>query len=590
MSNMLRQLRIAMQLDSAGFERGAKRAAAEVDALGSRAEKAGFAVGRAGKAIVAAGVAVAGSALAAQIKNVVVETLDYAKALQKQASIANASIEQFQKQAYAAQSVGIEAEKLSDIFKDVNDRVGEFLQTGGGQMKDFFEKIAPKVGVTAEQFRNLSGPDALQLYYTSLEKAGLNQQEMTFFMEAMGDEATALIPLLRNNGAEMRRMGDDAKRLGIVMSDDMVNGMVAAGKEVDALGRVMKGQLMVAVSENRDVILDLVRGLADLIGKLGEAGRAWRLWKLEVSARLYENQAEGFLTSAEDKVRAAENARRLRAQIAKESGTFLPGGFADYSTADRTKRASAAPASPIRIPSGLGGGTMLRLPKSGGGSFAPGRGPLANLSGSSAFRSSLDDLTAGGPGSMNAGAALAAIGATTEQAAQALNRYIGLTKEAEDETEVATVAIARSFGDMANDTIYALDRVAGAVRGGGFLSILSSLVGLSVQLGGAGLFGSKIAANINAPRIPARAMGGPVTAGRLHLVGERGPELFVPGASGSIVPNHALGGGGNVYHISGNLLTPEFWAMIRAGDLAAADAGGQIGAARARAAGNWRLR
>ena len=47
------------------------------------------------------------------------------------------------------------------------------------------------------------------------------------------------------------------------------------------------------------------------------------------------------------------------------------------------------------------------------------------------------------------------------------------------------------------------------------------------------------------------AMGGPVTAGSPYLVGERGPELFVPDASGSIIPNHdlpmaggsALGGG-----------------------------------------------
>jgi len=38
----------------------------------------------------------------------------------------------------------------------------------------------------------------------------------------------------------------------------------------------------------------------------------------------------------------------------------------------------------------------------------------------------------------------------------------------------------------------------------------------------------------------ARAEGGPVSSGRAYLVGERGPELFVPGASGSIVPN---GGG-----------------------------------------------
>jgi len=43
-----------------------------------------------------------------------------------------------------------------------------------------------------------------------------------------------------------------------------------------------------------------------------------------------------------------------------------------------------------------------------------------------------------------------------------------------------------------------------------------------------------------------KAIGGPVQAGKTHLVGERGPELFIPSASGSIVPNNAMGGGGGV--------------------------------------------
>ena len=38
-----------------------------------------------------------------------------------------------------------------------------------------------------------------------------------------------------------------------------------------------------------------------------------------------------------------------------------------------------------------------------------------------------------------------------------------------------------------------------------------------------------------------RAIGGPVSAGSPYMVGERGPELFVPGAQGNIVPNNALG-------------------------------------------------
>jgi Mg2+ and Co2+ transporter CorA len=42
------------------------------------------------------------------------------------------------------------------------------------------------------------------------------------------------------------------------------------------------------------------------------------------------------------------------------------------------------------------------------------------------------------------------------------------------------------------------------------------------------------------PPIP-KALGGAVGAGRPYMVGERGPELFVPGAQGNIVPNNAMG-------------------------------------------------
>ena len=43
-----------------------------------------------------------------------------------------------------------------------------------------------------------------------------------------------------------------------------------------------------------------------------------------------------------------------------------------------------------------------------------------------------------------------------------------------------------------------------------------------------------------------RANGGPVKAGGSYVVGERGPEVFTPGVSGMITPNHALGGSTNI--------------------------------------------
>ena len=41
------------------------------------------------------------------------------------------------------------------------------------------------------------------------------------------------------------------------------------------------------------------------------------------------------------------------------------------------------------------------------------------------------------------------------------------------------------------------------------------------------------------------AHGGTAHQGKSYLVGEKGPELFVPRSSGTIVPNNKLGGGGN---------------------------------------------
>jgi phage-related minor tail protein len=45
------------------------------------------------------------------------------------------------------------------------------------------------------------------------------------------------------------------------------------------------------------------------------------------------------------------------------------------------------------------------------------------------------------------------------------------------------------------------------------------------------------------------ANGGTAMGGKTYLVGERGPELFVPGRSGSIVPNNALGGSNIVVNV-----------------------------------------
>lgn len=186
-------------------------------------------------------VAAASAAAAGALVTYTNNAAQNAREIRNQAQVANTSVQEFQRMAYGASSVGIEQDKLADILKDVNDRIGDFNATGGGPMADFFEKVAPKVGVTAEAFRNLSGPQALQLYYDSLEKANLSQADMTFYLEAMAGDTTNLIPLLRNGGERLGEMADEADNLGIVMSELEIAQLEEFAGQFDRSAGAIKG-------------------------------------------------------------------------------------------------------------------------------------------------------------------------------------------------------------------------------------------------------------------------------------------------------------------------------------------------------------
>lgn len=81
--------------------------------------------------------------------------------------------------------------------------------------------------------------------------------------------------------------------------------------------------------------------------------------------------------------------------------------------------------------------------------------------------------------------------------------------------EIARGAISSGLGALFGGS-------GGGGKGSGLLNLATGV--LSAALG-----------------LPGRATGGPVSAGRGYLVGERGPELFVPTGAGRIEP---LSGGG----------------------------------------------
>ncbi len=277
-------LYVSLGMDSAAFTAGIKQAqgrAAKFAAnlnkrLGSIGDVPGIGKLQTGLTAMSAGVAAAaGAASAAAVAALgamSVSAINTAAEIQNLSRIANATPEEFQKMAYAAEQAGISQEKFSDILKDVNDRVGDFVATGGGPMADFFERIAPKVGVTAEQFRNLSGPQALQLYVDSLEKANVNQQDFTFFMEAMASDSTALLPVLRNGGKLAREYGDRLAALGGVMGNDTVARLTSMKTALREVGVVVIGLKNSMGAAFAPVVEALARGFVSMF----EAGAPLR--------------------------------------------------------------------------------------------------------------------------------------------------------------------------------------------------------------------------------------------------------------------------------------------------------------------------
>jgi hypothetical protein len=100
-----------------------------------------------------------------------------------------------------------------------------------------------------------------------------------------------------------------------------------------------------------------------------------------------------------------------------------------------------------------------------------------------------------------------------------------------------------AFKSMASAIIKELFRVL----------VVQRIVG---SFGGGGILGGlgTIFPGLNAT-VPARASGGTVSGGRPYMVGEKGPELMVPGRTGTVVPNDQLSGGGVTVNQTINIST-----------------------------------
>lgn len=224
-----------------------------------------------GKSIAALSGIVAGISVAS-IAALALEAINAGNQVKKLADLSNADTQQFQYYAVGAKTAGIEIEQFADQMKDMQDRIGDFQQTGGGPLADFFTNIAPLVGVTIEQFQKLSGPDAIQLFYSSLQKVFATENDIKFYMEAIISDSSKLIPLLRDGGKGFQEWGDKAKEAGAIMSDSMIQQMDEAKKNLQVFDLQWQGLKTTLINDAMPAISSVINNMDAVTNVLTVSG------------------------------------------------------------------------------------------------------------------------------------------------------------------------------------------------------------------------------------------------------------------------------------------------------------------------------
>jgi hypothetical protein len=274
-------------------------------------------------------VTAAATAAAVAIGNMVSSSAQAATEIKNLAALSNTTVSKFQSMAYAASLYGIEQDKLADILKDTQDKIGDFIETGGGPLADFFENIAPQIGLTADELQNLSGPNALEAYVSALESANLSQAQMTFYMEAIASDSTALTKLFANQGEELERLSEEYEKAygAIRLTTEEAESLTAVTERMNKVSesaelaaQKLSAKLAPAMTSFLDIVdarfVASTNFLINFINRFIEAENITTIAELE---KQIESTTKKLAKANEEFLSLSENARPAAIQNASQA-------------------------------------------------------------------------------------------------------------------------------------------------------------------------------------------------------------------------------------------------------------------------------
>ena len=519
-----------------------------------------------------------------------------AKEIENLARIAGQSVEDFQAAAYAVEQYGISTEKLGDISKDTSDKLGDFIATGGGEFADFFEQVAPKVGLTAEELQHLSGPEVLLKVKQAMDDANVPMKQQIFYLESIANDASLLIPVLENNGQKLRELTTEYHNMNVAMSETDIQNirrMERSLQDADRQAKALSNTLLVSVSES---ISSVANYFAEVMAELNRQIQAGPRKELEFELAKLESQHKKLADSISNVETAMEDADAVeRAQILTYSETARnldenKKKLEEYAQEiiRVSKELEAMDELDIQLPELPSGTISYTLSIAGSGTDveaeiqAKQQQSLDNVKRSLADREELLRLSfvdqvnqinnlmltkeqVSAEGYKN----LEALQMAWLKKAQA--NYDQALDDLRDESESSFTGLAETFGTTTETMERAAtgwtrsfsNELANMVTTGEMdfarlaESIINDLIRIAIQaqitqplLEAMGLAKPASGNTTTGTTTPKqKATGGSVMRGTTYLVGEQGPELFTASNSGSIIPNDRLTGGSTTVNV-----------------------------------------
>ncbi len=231
-----------------------------MDRLDKSTKRVDNSLSKIGKAAVASA-AIAGAAIA----SLSIASAQFARELEVASVRAGETVERMQALAFASNTVGISIEKLGDISKDTNEKIGEFMATGGGGFVDFIDVM--RIGKAearelAAEFQTMSGPAVLQEMVRQMEAAGISSNQMSFALEGVASDATDLIPLLKDNAQGLNNLTEEFVALGAVLTQEEIDKIKKVGEEFNKLGQTFSAEGRQLVAEYSEEIIALIEWLS----------------------------------------------------------------------------------------------------------------------------------------------------------------------------------------------------------------------------------------------------------------------------------------------------------------------------------------